>query len=44
MDPVGADPRWDAFGPLHDYLLEAFPLVYVSLRVRVKSLTTPTGS
>jgi len=27
MDPVGVDPRWDAFGPFHDYLLKAFPLV-----------------
>lgn len=40
MDPVGVDPRWDAFGPFHDYLLKAFPLVYVLLRVRVKLLTT----
>ena len=40
MDPVGVDPRWDAFGPFHDYLLEAFPLVYVFLRVRGKLLTT----
>lgn len=38
MEPVGVDPRWDAFGPFHDYLLEAFPLVYVFLRVRVKFL------
>jgi len=29
MDPVGVDPRWDAFGPFHDYLLHTFPLVYV---------------
>jgi len=36
MDPVGVDPRWDAFGSFHDYLLEAFPLVYVFLRVLVK--------
>ena len=28
MDPVGVDPRWDVFGPFHDYLLKAFPLVY----------------
>ena len=38
MEPVGVDPRWDAFGPFHDYLLEAFPLVYVFLCVRVKFL------
>lgn len=31
MDPVGVDPRWEAFGPFHDYLLKAFPLVYVEL-------------
>ena len=39
MDPVGVDPRWDVFGPFHDYLLQAFPLVYVPLRVQVKFLT-----
>ena len=33
MGPVGEDPRWQVFGPFHDYLLEAFPLVYVFLRV-----------
>ncbi|KAI0322814.1 carboxypeptidase S [Amylostereum chailletii] len=31
MPPVGDDPRWEAFGPFHDYLLEAFPLVHASL-------------
>ena len=29
MDPVGVDPRWEAFGPFHDYLLKAFPLMSV---------------
>ena len=29
MEPVGVDPRWDVFGPFHDYLQQAFPLVYV---------------
>ena len=29
MDPVGVDPRWDVFGPFHDYLLKSFPLAYV---------------
>ena len=29
MDPVGMDPRWEVFGPFHDYLLHAFPRVYV---------------
>ena len=38
MDPVGVDPRWNVFGPFHDYLLQAFPLVYVPLRVHVQSL------
>ena len=38
MGPVGEDPRWEVFGPFHDYLREAFPLVYVFLRVRIKSL------
>ncbi len=27
MGPVGEDPRWEVFGPFHDYLLKAFPLV-----------------
>ena len=25
--PVGEDERWDVFGPFHEYLLEAFPLM-----------------
>jgi hypothetical protein len=29
MGPVGEDPRWEVFGPFHDYLLGAFPLLYV---------------
>ncbi|KAI0820814.1 carboxypeptidase S [Trametes gibbosa] len=33
MSPVGQDPRWDAFGPFHDYLLEAFPLIHSSLEL-----------
>ncbi|KAI0352309.1 carboxypeptidase S [Trametes cingulata] len=33
MGPVGEDPRWETFGPLHDYLLEAFPLVHSSLEL-----------
>ncbi|CAA7267427.1 unnamed protein product [Cyclocybe aegerita] len=33
MDPVGVDPRWDAFGPFHDYLLGAFPLVHKNLKL-----------
>ncbi|PPQ79239.1 hypothetical protein CVT25_002805 [Psilocybe cyanescens] len=28
MDPVGVDPRWVAFEPFHEYLLQAFPQVY----------------
>ena len=39
MEPVGVDPRWDVFGPFHDYLFKAFPLVYASLTVRVYFLT-----
>ena len=35
MGPVGEDPRWEVFGPLHNYLQEAFPLVYVFLHVRI---------
>ena len=30
MGPVGEDPRWEAFGAFHEYLLGAFPLVCVS--------------
>ncbi|KIM82989.1 hypothetical protein PILCRDRAFT_447597 [Piloderma croceum F 1598] len=33
MDPVGIDPRWDAFGPFHDYLLRSFPLVHSNLKL-----------
>ncbi|KIY66589.1 carboxypeptidase S [Cylindrobasidium torrendii FP15055 ss-10] len=33
MDPVGVDPRWDAFGPFHDYLLGAFPQVHATLQL-----------
>lgn len=29
MGPVGTDPRWEKFGTFHDYMLKAFPLVYV---------------
>jgi hypothetical protein len=27
MKAVGEDPRWEAFGPFHDYLEKSFPLV-----------------
>jgi len=27
MGPIGEDPRWETFGPFHEYLLKAFPLV-----------------
>ncbi|KII87435.1 hypothetical protein PLICRDRAFT_43075 [Plicaturopsis crispa FD-325 SS-3] len=33
MGPVGVDPRWEAFELLHDYLLEAFPLVHSTLEL-----------
>ncbi|KZW00041.1 carboxypeptidase S [Exidia glandulosa HHB12029] len=29
--PVGKDPRWDAFAPLHDYLLATFPQLHATL-------------
>ncbi len=29
MGPVGEDERWEAFGPFHDYLKQAFPLMCV---------------
>jgi Gly-Xaa carboxypeptidase len=33
MDPVGVDNRWLAFGPFHEYLLNAFPLVHKNLQL-----------
>ncbi|KAF4583535.1 hypothetical protein EYR38_002287 [Pleurotus pulmonarius] len=33
MGPVGGDDRWDAFGPFHDYLRAAFPLVHSNLEL-----------
>jgi hypothetical protein len=44
MQPVGVDPRWDAFGPFHDYLFQAFPLVYVFLPIPDKFLTARSHS
>jgi hypothetical protein len=29
MDSIGVDPRWEAFGPFHEYLADAFPGMYV---------------
>ncbi|EPQ56473.1 carboxypeptidase S [Gloeophyllum trabeum ATCC 11539] len=31
MDEVGKDPRWEVFGPFHNYLLKTFPLVHSTL-------------
>ncbi|ETW78967.1 Metallo peptidase M20 [Heterobasidion irregulare TC 32-1] len=33
MEPVGVDPRWDAFGPFHDYLAKAYPLIHSKLEI-----------
>ncbi|TRM68974.1 carboxypeptidase S [Schizophyllum amplum] len=33
MDPVGVDPQWEVFGPFHDYLAEAYPLVHSNLKL-----------
>lgn len=33
MDPVGIDPRWDAFGPFHAYLSQNFPLMHSTLQI-----------
>jgi len=33
MGLVGEDERWEKFGPLHDYLAQAFPLTYVDVDV-----------
>lgn len=30
MGLIGEDPRWNVFGPFHDYLLKAFPKLYVN--------------
>ncbi|KIJ55318.1 hypothetical protein M422DRAFT_23923 [Sphaerobolus stellatus SS14] len=32
MGPIGEDPRWETFGPFHDYLLKAFPLIHTTLK------------
>ncbi|KAG7444316.1 carboxypeptidase S [Guyanagaster necrorhizus] len=34
MDDVGVDPRWEAFGPFHDYLLNSYPLTHASLSLK----------
>ncbi|KAI0034441.1 hypothetical protein K488DRAFT_77198 [Vararia minispora EC-137] len=31
MGAVGEDERWEVFGPFHEYLLQAFPLVHSTL-------------
>ncbi|KAI0792112.1 carboxypeptidase S [Abortiporus biennis] len=31
MGDIGVDPRWEAFGPFHDYLLSAYPQVHATL-------------
>jgi len=33
MGEVGEDPRWEIFGEFHDYLAEAFPLVFAKLSI-----------
>ncbi|EGO03557.1 hypothetical protein SERLA73DRAFT_46705 [Serpula lacrymans var. lacrymans S7.3] len=33
MQPVGIDPRWETFGVLQDYLLQAFPKVHTALEL-----------
>lgn len=30
MGSIGEDPHWDAFSTLHDYILQAYPLMWVS--------------
>ncbi|KAK0238696.1 hypothetical protein EDD85DRAFT_827812 [Armillaria nabsnona] len=34
MDDIGVDPRWEAFGPFHDYLLKSYPLTHTSLSLK----------
>ncbi|KAF9530344.1 carboxypeptidase S [Crepidotus variabilis] len=31
MGPVGQDPRWEVFGPFHEYILAGFPFVHTTL-------------
>ncbi|VDB87986.1 unnamed protein product [Peniophora sp. CBMAI 1063] len=31
--PVGEDARWEVFGPFHEYLLKAFPLIHSTLKL-----------
>ncbi|EPS94576.1 hypothetical protein FOMPIDRAFT_1063152 [Fomitopsis schrenkii] len=33
LGPIGEDPRWDTFGPFHEYLLKAYPRVHTSLKL-----------
>ncbi|KAI9064054.1 carboxypeptidase S [Trametes sanguinea] len=33
MGPVGEDPRWEVFGPFHDYLLKSFPQIHATLKL-----------
>ncbi|THH12982.1 hypothetical protein EW146_g7187 [Bondarzewia mesenterica] len=30
---LAKDPRWEAFGPFHDYLLKAYPLIHSTLEI-----------
>ena len=31
LGPIGEDPRWEAFGPFHEYLFKAYPKMLVFL-------------
>jgi Gly-Xaa carboxypeptidase len=33
MGPVGVDQRWEVFGPFNDYLVQSFPLTYVTIHL-----------
>jgi len=37
MEPVGVDPRWEAFKPFHEYLATTFPLVSVYHRLPTRT-------
>ena len=39
MGLVGEDERWKAFEPLHDYLVQSFPLTYVMVKSSVELLS-----
>ncbi|KZT65622.1 carboxypeptidase S [Daedalea quercina L-15889] len=33
LGPIGEDPRWEPFGPFHDYLLKVYPQIHATLKL-----------